>query len=279
MNLPEMPEPIVQLINTLDQPDVSFHQLERIVLASPALSAAVIRTVCSAAYGVGKNASESIMSALKTIGMKELERLAISEWVQAIATQPMRKSGFDAGKFATHSLYVGVLASFLFTRIKKVKQIRSQLTSEQVFSFGLLHDVSVGLVASIEPELFSELAEIAVENGQSVAKVFHKRFHARIETIGQAALQAWKLPLAFQDALWFAENGARHPTEPHAYACVDYANHIAELHSFGVHPWSIPSDLPDWVGMEVGLPEEDLADALELIERHTMAMSPFAKAA
>ena len=80
-NLPEMPEPIVQLINSLDQPDISFHQLERIVIASPALSAAVIRTVCSASYAVGKNASESVMSALKTIGMKELERLAIAEWV------------------------------------------------------------------------------------------------------------------------------------------------------------------------------------------------------
>ena len=278
-NLPEMPESILQLLNILDDADVKLHEVERIVLASPALSAGVMRAACSAAYGLRLNANTTIKTALNTLGTRELERIAIGEWIQAIAMKPCTKSGFNAMRFGAHSLFVGFLASYVYTRALRRQQFTAKVSADQVFSIGVLHDLSLGLLASVEPMVYFVLSAKAKAEGVSVAHVFLKHYHARLETLGQAAVTAWNLPVVFQDVLWFAENGARHPEEPYAYACVDYANAIAEQQGFGVHTWEIEVEVSDAIIREVGIPAEDFDEVLDVIKRHTLALAPLEKAA
>ncbi|MCC7229300.1 MAG: hypothetical protein IT203_02835, partial [Fimbriimonadaceae bacterium] len=143
----------------------------------------------------------------------------------------------------------------------------------------VLHDLSLGLLAAVEPTVYFVLSAKAQAEGISIAHVFVKHYHARLETLGQAAVTAWNLPVAFQDVLWFAEIGARHPEEPHAYACVDYANAIAEQQGFGVHTWEVQVEVSEAIIREVGIPAEDFDEVLEAIKRHTLAWAPMKEAA
>ena len=180
---PDMPALCKNVLQSLEDPEVDFSHLEKLIQYDPGLTSNVLRLANSAYFGAAGTV-HSLRVALMRLGTRR-----ITELVTAIMVSPMMLqtlSGYDlrAEDLLKHSVWVAV-SSEEMARLLGYRDVK------MLFTAGLLHDMGKII---LDPYVEQKRDDLLEESGQS----FHLRerdlfgmSHARA---GALVLDKWNIP-------------------------------------------------------------------------------------
>lgn len=268
-SLPDLPASALHLCDAIDKGDANTNDLERIILADPAITAGVLRAANSALFGGKSNNASTVKGAILLLGQKSVRSIAVSVWVQALVHQSKSTPKFNPARFAEHSMFVGFLSKYLLSTHTRAGRCRSSWSPDELFAAGVLHDLGLGLLASIEPKLYERVLEHANANGQTFSGAFYDVTGHEIGVLGVAAAQAWKLPELFIQVLMGFSEPLLAENECDALCCLHYADYLANKTGYALQEWRVEVSLEAEIMERVGLEDSDIPDVLELVANHT----------
>jgi len=186
--LPMRPSAVTQLLDVLDDPDASAHEIAASLQADPSLTARILHLANSPYFGLSGKIG-SVERAVVALGASVLRSLAVSTAAGVFSDE----AGSMPDGFWRHSVSVAAGASI-------AAHMTPSITAGDAMCAGLLHDLGAALLFRFDREGYGERlapggdpATLATEEAAA-----YGGDHAMI---GAYALDAWKLPVAIIDAL------------------------------------------------------------------------------
>ncbi|MFV0349335.1 MAG: HDOD domain-containing protein [Halodesulfovibrio sp.] len=187
MKLPALPQIVLELQQTINNPESSACDVAAVVSRDAGLSAFLLRLVNSAFYSFPSQI-DTISRAVTVVGMKQLSNMALG--VAAMdAFKEAGKGRFDMKSFWKHSIAVGSIAQRLAERAKLPEP-------ERYFVCGLLHDIGRAALCTSRPGKSSLIMQVSLEKRIPLyaAEAEVVGFdHARL---GGMLLRKWNFPFS-----------------------------------------------------------------------------------
>jgi len=272
VSLPPLPSSAVRLIQALDGPDTSATTLENIVATDPALAAKILRVANSSLSGFDTHVG-SIRQAILRLGLASVRSIALSFMVNSIWSAEKVTGCFDLPRFANHSIYVGVLSRYLFSRRQKLSEFDTNWSADEILAAGLLHELSTPLLAFVAPETFERVYNLAARSKTTLEAAFYRIFETPIGELAADASRAWGLPEVFEESLRFRESPWMSVNEFDAIASIHYADYIAETHEYGLTPWSTSPRLAPEITEDFLVSPDELEYVLDAVTRHVAELT------
>ncbi|MBX3117557.1 MAG: HDOD domain-containing protein [Fimbriimonadaceae bacterium] len=260
-----MAEASVELRRVLEGPvEPETSNLHRIITSSPALTAMVLRSASSAAYGSSERVTD-VRRAILVLGKRSLTAIAIASIVQAVISERVKAALLDPRQFVLHSTFVGVMARFLFETQVREHGHKSEFLPDEIFAAGILHDVGLGLFAVTEPMQFRKMVESSRLHLLTVSDEFLRTYDECSYELTAGALRSWNLSPKLLDVVSSMSAPEDHPTESKTVACLVYAEYLAETFGYGLTRNLATTECPDFVQSAIGLSPEEELETIELI--------------
>ncbi|MGB9712572.1 MAG: HDOD domain-containing protein [Dissulfurimicrobium sp.] len=132
-DLPAVPNTLLKVLDTLNDPDVSINTLEKILENDPMLTARLLRTANSPYYGFAEKIS-SISRAIFVLGLNEVRDLIIGLSISGIFSGDLGFEEFTSKDIWLHCIAVARASRYLSGRVDGVDP-------EEIFTAGLIHDI------------------------------------------------------------------------------------------------------------------------------------------
>ena len=189
--LPVLPAVAMEVASKVENPNVSIGQIAAILKKDPVLSASVLRTANSAAYGPG--GSETLDQALAKIGMARIETLITEASARKVFISTDARIAEACQGLWDHSVGVAMLA-------RDLAALAPDVDGETAYIAGLLHDIGKPIFASMLLE-----AEKLVANKKGTKWLDADDWLAAVQRshrrIGTAVAAKWNLPEVVQSAI------------------------------------------------------------------------------
>ncbi|HEY3738336.1 MAG TPA: response regulator [Bryobacteraceae bacterium] len=191
--LPSPPRTCTQLMEAIQDPNVSMATVGRIINQDVAISAKVLQLVNSGFFGLAREVS-NVSTALNLLGMDVLKQLVLSAGVLK-TFQPRRKiQGFSLDQFEAHSQLTAKIAN----------QISSDLgTDSGGVLAALLHDTGKLVLASWRPDELERAIAESAQQKRPLHECEWELFGTGHAEIGGYLLSLWGLPSSTVDAISF----------------------------------------------------------------------------
>lgn len=253
-DLPPLPAVVSRVMQTVNDPDTSADDLNRLISLDQSLSSKLLRIVNSAYYGFPRRIS-TVTHAVVILGFNTVRNLVLGVSAFDVLSQRKGAVGLDRTRFWEHSVATAVAASILAGKRKP----RTRAFIEEAFLTGLLHDVGGLFLDCYFPTQYAvTLAYAAREKLPSVdaEKIVLGIDHA---VVGQRMGEHWNFPQSLA-----ATFGGHHNPDPNS----DFFEAIAIVHAANCLSWScgigsvregvcppLRPEVEAWLGFN----EEDLA--------------------
>ena len=212
------------IIKLLQKDDFRVSDLVQLVQSDPAIAGRLLKFANAAAFGRARPIV-SLQRAIVALGSFRVRDLVIGLSVMHSHTSGQCPA-FDYGAFWGHSLATGIacqeLAHF------------AQISSEELFTIGLLARVGELAMASLYPEEYAVVLIKARETQQDLAALERQRFDMDHNQLGATMLGEWGLPEMLIQAAYHHEqpdlagfrDGSRVLTLTHS---LNFARSLAEV--------------------------------------------------
>ncbi len=184
--LPTLPQVALNIIRTVENPNSSARDIEKVLSADPALAAKILKLVNSAFFGFHQKIS-SLGHAIVILGFNLVKNMAVS-----LSVIDLLKKGATTGhpdfpveEFWKHSVATATVA--------RAMSRDAALEPELAFVGGLLHDVGKLVVDLYEPEQMNEVLRLCRENGVTYWEAELSSQAMTHTQVGAALLQRWSL--------------------------------------------------------------------------------------
>lgn len=244
LELPSMPEVALRIRDATLRPDISLHDIARIVQLDPVVAAGVLRAANSAALR-GVKVIVNLTDAVTRLGFEQTRtlatRLAISRIFSARSTLIRKRMH----KLWQHSVQISALSSVL------AAHCHNDLDPEHAQLAGLLHDIGcVPILQYAEEENLVDDAA-AIETALTDLRAL----------AGQLVLDYWGLDSDFTRIILLAENwlrASRQTTPDHADLIIVAQRMVADDDA------GLPKldEMPAYARLGLGSAEPDLIHAL-----------------
>lgn len=215
-------ESAIRVMQVANDPDADAVDLAEAIGHDAALSARLIRTVNSAAYGLRRKV-HTISGAVVRLGFKRVRNLALAAMVCDLFQTRHQIGPYDRQRLWPHLVGVGVGARVIATAIGYDEP-------EEAFLAGLLHDIGIILEDQYLHEGFERVMSCVRENEtltQTEADVFGFD-HAQL---GRRIAEGWKFPESVTDAIAYHHRPEAYVGDADAIVyAVAVANWICALH-------------------------------------------------
>ncbi|QQE10275.1 HDOD domain-containing protein [Planctomycetota bacterium] len=141
------------------------------------------------------------------LSREEVDKEITQEPVEE-TTSDQEEEGFDHTGFWIHSLAVGVLAELI---AKNVADERN-LSADEAFVCGLLHDVGKLSLDHVLPKSYARVVELVEMNHGNIASYERRIVGIDHHTAGKRMAEQWGLPHRLQDCIWL--HGSPYETLP-----------------------------------------------------------------
>ncbi|MDQ2798788.1 MAG: HDOD domain-containing protein, partial [Armatimonadota bacterium] len=148
-DLPPLPAVIVRVMQTINDPNTSATDLNRLISGDQALASKVLRLVNSSYYGFPRRIS-TITHAVVILGFNTVRNLTTSLGVFNAFDTRNQRTALNREEFWSHSIGTAVAAGV----IGKRKGIPTKST-EEVFVGGLMHDVGKLFLDQFFPDQYA----------------------------------------------------------------------------------------------------------------------------
>lgn len=179
------PEVCIRLLDLVDSPKSTAHEIGEVISSDPNLSARLLKLVNSSFYNYSGRI-ETLSRAIAIVGTRELYSLAISvSAVRAFSKIPVQLINMDT--FWRHSLFCGIIARYLAKRC-------GILHPERLFVAGLLHDIGELVLFARAPEKTRDLMLVAEGEENVLAYAEQQEFGFNHADLGGLLATLWQLP-------------------------------------------------------------------------------------
>jgi len=184
--LPQMPAPVVRVMNHLADPDADLGFIASLIEYDPGLTVNVLRMANSSFFGGGVRVT-NVRDALFRLGIRRVVQLVIASGVAPNARQPVTGYGLAEGELLRFSISVGVAAELLASELG-IK------APDHTFTAGLLSNFGkVVMGAYLEVDLSGILA-LAEREELSFEQAERRLLGIDHAELGAALLEHWELP-------------------------------------------------------------------------------------
>jgi putative nucleotidyltransferase with HDIG domain len=184
--VPSLPAVVCRLQEFLDDPEVNFDQLSRVIECDPGLTANVLQLANSAYFG-WQGGIGSVRDAISRLGTKRIFQMVLCMSVAPLVRKPVRGYDLEAGQLWEHSVAVAICA-------EKIAAGRRPTCQPHSFTGGLLHDVGkllLGTFVEVDDGPIKELVELDHLTFNEAERMVLGVDHAEV---GAHLLERWNLP-------------------------------------------------------------------------------------
>lgn len=185
---PPFPAVAVQLIQQMQDPNVTAGDVGKLIELDPSLTASLLRLVNSPFFGMRRQIA-NVSDAVMVLGMGAVRRVVMS----LAAVAPLRQVDIDPG-FARTQWHHTVSCAALARRLIETDVAASDLA----FTAGLLHDMGQVHLMQMHGAPYAAL-HVEMPHGD-VRALEAERFGRAHDILGADLLEAWGLPQAIADA-------------------------------------------------------------------------------
>ncbi|MBI1357154.1 MAG: HDOD domain-containing protein [Acidobacteria bacterium] len=204
-SIPPLPSTLNQLIGMLNNEMASAGQIASVIERDSVLSGSVLKCVNSAYYGLPNRVS-SIRHAVTLLGFKTVRNLALAFSMRRMLTQSQPARALY-GSYSRHALGCAFFTQFL------ASYTRSH-DPEAAFAAGLFHDVGKLLIFTTAPMAVLQIIERWEAGEESWEDLEREFLHVTHSELSAIVLEAWKLPVAIQNAARYHHDPDACPPDP-----------------------------------------------------------------
>ncbi len=184
-----LPEITIQIIQVVQDPRSTAHDLHKIVRNDPALSSRVLRVVNSAFYGLPGQIG-SIDRAIMLLGLNAVKNIAIAASLSKMFDTPVTSDDFTGKRLWTHSVAVGATNKLITSAI-------GLALPDESFLAGLIHDIGLVAILQCKSQAIPKMVQM-VKAGVSFLQAENEILQTNHQEIGAALSAKWKFPRSFQ---------------------------------------------------------------------------------
>ncbi len=192
-DLPTFPEHITELQSMCRRDNVTIGELSKKISLDPSLAASVLKLSNSAGFITSKKI-ESIVEAVKIIGLKNLNSILIASSAKKIMDE--RYSSFkDVWSHCNKAAFYSRLLAQKFG-LNKI--------SDMVFLSSLLHDLGKIILLSANQDLTDQIEKISINRQMRTSTVLEEvSMGVSHSTIGKMIAEKWNFPIYIREAISF----------------------------------------------------------------------------
>lgn len=169
----------------------------KIIKKDPALTTKIISMANSAFFGFGRNVSTLEQAIINVLGLDLVKGFALSLAMSSVF-EPEKCGGFDLKRYWSSAFLTAELASG-FTNHIDSKQV---LDPNQLYLYGLLHNIGILVLAHRFPNIMSELFVSAKEDKEKRLIDYEKEtIDFNHHDAGSWLAEKWKLPYEIIDTI------------------------------------------------------------------------------
>lgn len=184
-----LPEVTIKIIQVVQDPRSTAHDLHAIVANDPALSARVLRVVNSAFYGLPGQIG-SLDRAIMLLGLNAIKNIAIAASLAKLFKQNISYDDFNGKDLWTHSVAVGATNKLITTAI-------GLTLPDEAFLAGLIHDLGLVALIQTQREKLPKILDLW-RTGISFRRAEEEIIGADHQEVGKSLAARWKFPRSFQ---------------------------------------------------------------------------------
>ena len=253
-----LPEVTLRIIEVVQDPRSTAHDLHKIVSNDPALSARVLRVVNSAFYGLPGQIG-SIDRAIMMLGLNAVKNIAIAASLAKMFKKGAICDDFTGKDLWTHSVAVGATNKLITNAI-------GLAMPDEAFLAGLIHDLGLVAIMQSQSQKLLEIVQMA-KAGIPFRKAEDQVLGTNHQEIGMALAAKWKFPRSFQYVTGYHHNPTDLARENRLLAMV---THVSDLLSsqkqFGITLTVETEEISAEALEEIGLTRGQLDEIQTLIE-------------
>lgn len=213
LEVPPLPQSVMQLLELCNQPMFDVHEVVHLVHTDPALAGHILRLANSAVFGA-KQHIDSITEAVGRLGARQLQGVAAGLMLRADLFKGSVQLGTRLRHMWQHSALTGVYA-------RDIGKL-ANLEPRAAMMIGLMHDVG-------SPFVLRQLIARETRTGETLpGEVIDDVVHVLHAPIGAALLRAWGLSENLVAAAEFhhgwADAGEHSPSAMLAQAADEFAH-------------------------------------------------------
>ena len=194
---PAMPTTATKLLPLLDDPDVSFSQIEDIIRYDPGLTANILKLTNSAYFGIPIKV-HSVRQAMSLLGWKRLLQLVMTLCMSSIMKKPIPGYDLPRGELWRHSIAVSIAA-------ENIVRALNISDADEVFTAALLHDVGKLILGGFVKKDM-EFIQDMVAKGFSFDVAEHIILGTDHAEVGANILKQWSFPEELVNAVGWHHN-------------------------------------------------------------------------
>lgn len=205
--LPSVPSIYVEIVDRLQDPEVSMDEIGAVVGRDIGMTAKILKVVNSATFGLRRQISTPA-EAVNYLGVEVVKSLVLT--VQVFSHyEHIRQGGFPFEATWEHSMMVGTAARALIRA-----EDGDRAVAEEAFVGGLLHDSGKLVLAANFPEHYDEIMRLVAKQGVTMQEGEYQFFQADHADVGGYLLSSWGLPVTLVDAVAHHHRPARAKSDP-----------------------------------------------------------------
>jgi HD-like signal output (HDOD) protein/CheY-like chemotaxis protein len=192
--LPSIPSLYTQIVEVLQNPDVTLEEVGGIIAKDMAMTAQILKLVNSAFFGLRRQVS-SPAEAASYLGLDIIRSLALS--INAFSQFDSLKVGrFSIEALWSHSLNTAATA-------KDIAQLENadQKVADEAFIAGMLHDIGKLVLAANFTENFNRVLQLTLDEKLEYVAAEEQIFGANHADVGGYLLGLWGLPVPVVEAI------------------------------------------------------------------------------
>ena len=184
-NLSSPPTILREILDLVNNQEVSNNDLANVVLKDPSLTAQLIRIANSSFYGVSRQIT-SVNHAIMVIGLKAVKYYILSSAVLNQVSFKKTKSNLDQRSLWTHFLEVAVAS-------RKIAEHVNYELPEEAYVAGLLHDLGLIILESEFSEEYKQVLKL-VKEGSELIDAEQKVFGIDHQEVAAYVTKKWNMP-------------------------------------------------------------------------------------
>ncbi len=187
-SVPSMPSVVMELRKYLNDPEVSFDELARVIEYDPGLTANVLQLANSAYFGWTRTI-KTVKEAIARLGTNRVFQMVLCMSVAPLVRKPIKGYDTDSEGLWQHSIATAICAELLVEEL-------GLPGLEDAFTAGLLHDmgkVVLGTFVEVDDE---PIKEIVISDDLSFNEAEQMVLGIDHAEVAAELLKAWNLPEA-----------------------------------------------------------------------------------
>ncbi len=205
-DIPIMPQVATKVLQLQeDNLDISFKELEKIILLDPAITARILKVANSALYARQREI-KSVQQAITLLGFKMIKSMILLLCASNIYGKNKKKFKNIPDSLATKSSAMGlwrhlVLTAFIARHI--AVKLKMDDKKEDIFICGLLHDIGRVVLLVNQSEIYGEFLKEMAKNPDADVLIVEQNFfgYNHLE-VGKIVLGKWNFPEELVDVIY-----------------------------------------------------------------------------